>query len=345
MDNDINGILAFDRVGFGLTERPVTPNIDEEEEIIIKDNNNPYSIHFSLKIIKTFLDKFEMKSCILLGHSTGGLIANWFAYHYPSYVNGLILISPTGYMPSFIRSILNTKLGKPIILSLVRSEIGQVTLHQAWHNPQSISSNIIRNYKVCLKLKNWNESLLEMARIKPYSTHLKYHKSLSNITCPVWILHGDDDKLVTFRESVALSSHYKYCFGPIKLNHCGHIPHEEISNEFVSIIRNIIVQELKQFNSNKTSYQLENNSNANDINNNIINKGAQKLKEIFKLNRNTSNDLNQLSNTENVVKSSTTNQTELQHENDNKTENENINTSINNRNNNKVTENSALLSD
>ncbi len=61
------------------------------------------------KVIKTFLDKFEMKSCILIGHSTGGLIANWFAYQYPSYVDALILVSPTGYMPSFVRSMVDRK--------------------------------------------------------------------------------------------------------------------------------------------------------------------------------------------------------------------------------------------
>merc|ERR1719273_1611378 len=118
-------------------------------------------------------------------------------------------VSPTSGMPAFIRSILNTKLGKPIILSLVRSEIGQVTLHQAWHEPSNIPWSVIRCYKEVLKLKHWNESLLEMARVKPYCGSSKYHKSLSMLQCPVWILHGDDDKLVAFRESVALSQHFK----------------------------------------------------------------------------------------------------------------------------------------
>eukprot|EP01084_Bolivina_argentea_P035863 66406_1 len=85
--------------------------------------------------------------------------SNWFTYHYPKYVDGLILTSPTNGMPTFIRSILKTKLGKPIILSLVRSEIGQVTLHQAWHSPSDISSNIIESYRSVLKLKNWEPAI------------------------------------------------------------------------------------------------------------------------------------------------------------------------------------------
>jgi len=207
-DNQIQGILAFDRVGFGLTERPLTETSEESMSGLSENTGemDPYSMQFSLKILKTFLDKFEMQKSVIIGHSTGCLVANWFAFHYPQYIKALILISPTHGMPAFIRSILNTKLGKPIILSLVRSEIGQVTLHRAWHDPNSVPAHIISAYKQVLKLKNWNESLLRMSQTEPYSKMEQYHKCLSKIDCPVWLLHGDDDKLVTFRESLQLAA-------------------------------------------------------------------------------------------------------------------------------------------
>jgi len=265
----------------------------------------------------------------------GGLVANWFAFHYPSYVEALVLVSPTTGMPMFIRSILKTKLGKPIILSLVRSEIGQVTLHQAWHNPSSIPSEVIYSYKQVLKLKNWNESLLEMARVKPYSNSSKYYKSLSMIKCPVWLLHGDDDKLVTFRESLALSQHFKYSFGPIKLKNCGHIPHEEIPKEFVNVIQNIIKEQLKKFNKDKNSYHLNatdddgQSTNDND-NDNIFDKGAQKFKQmIMNITHKKESEKELTKNHANLI---------INDNNDNNDNNKEEEM-------NKVTENSALLSD
>eukprot|EP00484_Ammonia_sp_Unknown_P022764 CAMPEP_0197030374 /NCGR_PEP_ID=MMETSP1384-20130603/9623_1 /TAXON_ID=29189 /ORGANISM="Ammonia sp." /LENGTH=610 /DNA_ID=CAMNT_0042459705 /DNA_START=614 /DNA_END=2446 /DNA_ORIENTATION=+ len=317
LGDQIRGILAFDRVGFGLTERPLIATEEDEEQQLQQplqpqteqkqdqdtesESMNPYSIEFDLKILKTFLDKFNMTKCILIGHSTGCLLANWFAYHYPSYCEALILISAATEMPSFIRSILKTKLGKPIILSLVRSEIGQVTLHQAWHNPSCIPTSVIHSYKQVLKLKNWNESLLEMARVKPFSSSAKYHKALSRLTCPVWLLHGDDDKLVTFRESVSLAQHFQFAFGPIKLRNCGHIPHEEIPKQFVKVIYQIVCQQLVQFQQHKSSYQLNLSGHENDDgqdDGNIINKGAKKIKDMMKnihiIHRKGSNDISKL---------------------------------------------------
>eukprot|EP00483_Globobulimina_turgida_P008870 UN08888 len=180
-----------------------------------------------------------------------------------------------------------------------------------------------------------------MAKVKPYSNASKYHKLLSQITCPVWLLHGDDDKLVAFGESCNLSSYFTYCFGVIKLKDCGHIPHEEIPNKFVDIIKNIIEKELDEFNlrKNQSSYRLqfESRSNGNNANeNNILNKGAQKLKEII-LNINLS--LNKSTKTQNA-----------RTENENKHEKlpdieASTSTSTININNNKLTESSALLSD
>ena len=176
-------------------------------------------------------------------------------------------------------------IGKPIILSLVRSEIGQVTLFRAWHDPNSVPSHIVHAYKQVLKLKNWNESLIQMSRTKPYSKMDEYHKSLSEIQCPVWLLHGDDDKLVTFRESVLLAQRYKYGFGPIKLRNCGHIPHQEIPKEFVEIIVDIVCRKLIEFERRDVNL-LCNAEEEKVVENgdvaNILNKGKEKFKQMMR---------------------------------------------------------------
>lgn len=245
------GILAFDRVGFGLTERPLystnesnDENVSNQPTITTDDTiNNPYGILFSLHILQIFMDKFNLqkRKCILIGHSTGASIANWFTILYPKYsIHSLLLISPTTGMPSFIRSILKTKLGKSIIMSLVRSEIANVTLHQAWNDPQQVPSYVINAYRSVLKLKNWNESLLEMARVKPITKHKhEYFQRLKSIRCPVWIIHGSDDRLVHIRESQQLLGYFK-CAKLIMIENGGHMPHEEMPKIFVRNVMHIL---------------------------------------------------------------------------------------------------------
>ena len=81
---------------------------------------------------------------------------------------------------------------------------------------------------------------------------------------------------VAFRESVALSQHFKYCFGPISLSQCGHIPHEEIPKGFVQMIQDIVCNELKAFKARSPSEQ----SIVEDPVG-FINQGAHKIKEML----------------------------------------------------------------
>ena len=125
------GLLAFDGPGLGLTERKVS-QISDKTSKITNVNENPHSTQFCVNIVKVFLDKFDLKTnVILISHSTGFNIRREICVLYGSYIHSCIL--PTNGMPGFIRRILilKTALGKRVRLELIRGEIGRVTLHQA----------------------------------------------------------------------------------------------------------------------------------------------------------------------------------------------------------------------
>ena len=69
-----------------------------------------------------------------------------------------------------------------------------------------------------------------------------YNKILKELKCDyVFILHGDDDKLVSNRECKSIFKIFNQNLNLkvkklIKIKHCGHIPHEELPIKFVSII-------------------------------------------------------------------------------------------------------------
>eukprot|EP00493_Phyllostaurus_siculus_P003426 UN03441 len=92
---------------------------------------------------------------VLVGHSTGASFACAFAQKYTERVEALVLVAPSTGIPTFVRSILKMKLGKTIMLNLIRSDIGQVTIQRSWHDPSKIPAEVTAAYRACLKLPNW----------------------------------------------------------------------------------------------------------------------------------------------------------------------------------------------
>lgn len=226
-----NLVIAFDRPGFGLTSRPLNGDWAE----------NPYTTHFSATLVTRIMDALSLKTAILIGHSSGGAVAVLSALNNPERIKGLILVSPTIFtegFPQLVRSLFRTRLGKELVRQLVRTEIGEVALRRAWRHPERIPEDIIQNYKRTLKVAGWHEALMELTNVPP----IKLTSRLQNLTVPVVIIHGDEDKLVPLNES-------KNVVSELSLNHTadlivlednGHVPHEETPQLFVQHARNFL---------------------------------------------------------------------------------------------------------
>ena len=80
-------------------------------------------------------------------------------------------------------------------MQLIRSEIGNVWLHRAWHSIDNVPKNTLNAYRASIKTNHWEQSILAAAVSKQPKTK-EYHKILNKIDCPVTIFHGTDDKLV-----------------------------------------------------------------------------------------------------------------------------------------------------
>jgi len=219
-------ILAFDRPGFGLTSRPRSLR-----------TCNPYSVEFSVLLLEQIMKKHSVTEAIIVAHSSGALVAYHMARSYPKKVIGLCLVSPSPHgMPMFVRQILKTSLARPIILNLIRSEISQFTLWRAWHDPDKVDPKVFAAYRAPLLLPNWEESLVQMTRIKPPENILDV---LESISCKVVVLHGSDDKIVRFRESEEVCRAFSATSEAtlVRILDCGHLPFEELPEEFSRHVR------------------------------------------------------------------------------------------------------------
>ena len=123
---------------------------------------------------------------VLVGDSTGASFACAFAQEYYESVEALVLVVPSTGIPTFVLSILNMKLGETIMLNLIRSDIGQVTIQRSWHDPSKIPAEVTASHCTCLNLSNWGDALLAMSRIESSFnlnnalTETKYPGTFSN---------------------------------------------------------------------------------------------------------------------------------------------------------------------
>lgn len=222
-------VVAFDRPGFGLTERPLP---DEWE------GRSPYSPDAQSDLTAALIEALGFNQAVLVGHSAGGAIAVRTALQYPSRVAALIMedasIYETGGAPWALEPLLDTpqmrRLG-PWLVRGIRSW-GNAFAESAWHNPAGITPEVWRGYLKPLRADNWDVGLWELIRAnQPPPTEA----DLIRLRIPVLVLSGRQDQIVPVESSVRLAealSDSRLATFP----DCGHIPHEECPEDFLNAV-------------------------------------------------------------------------------------------------------------
>ncbi|MGB9828423.1 MAG: alpha/beta fold hydrolase, partial [Thermosphaera sp.] len=82
--SSIGRVIAFDRPGFGLTER-VEPG---------RTPYNPYTSEGVVELTYRLLSRLNVSRAVFIGHSAGGGLALLFALKHPEMVESIVLIAP-----------------------------------------------------------------------------------------------------------------------------------------------------------------------------------------------------------------------------------------------------------
>ena len=197
---------------------------------------------------------------INLGHSVGSISAAKEAIRLQREGQGLdalILIAPAifsseplGRLAKGILSIVSLsvvfflRVSRPLLVlvlrSLVRSKSFWVNaLSAAYQDPSKLTSRMVENYRLASMVKGWEVGLCRFieSRVTP-SNDPDLVSDLSSLKCPVLIVHGSRDKLVSLGNSVKLSERLK-CRLEI-IEDCGHCPQEERTEEFINALASFI---------------------------------------------------------------------------------------------------------
>jgi len=220
-------VIAYDRPAFGLTERPLA-----------WEGLNPYGPEAQVALVTGLLDHFGVQQAILVGHSAGGTVAMQVALAHPERVAALILVDPAVYaggLPQWLRPLLSTpqmrRLG-PLLARQIQAR-GPETLELAWHDPARLSAATVELYQRPLQAENWDRALWEFTLA---SRPLDLAERLDELTLPVLVITGDDDRIVPTADSLRLAGELPGAELAV-ISEAGHVPHEEQPEAFMDAVR------------------------------------------------------------------------------------------------------------
>ena len=226
-------VIAFDRPAFGLTQRPMPGEWQGQ---------NPYSPEAQVALVIGLMDVLEIDQAILIGNSAGGTVALSTALAHPQRVTGLVLVDAAVYSgggaPAWILPLFRLpqydRIGQLISRSLLQN--GDRLIETAWHDPARISADVLDGYRKPLKANNWDRSLWELTKASGESN---LADRLAELTLPVLVVSGDDDRIVPTDQSVRLAEEISGA-RLVVFTACGHVPQEECPDQFLQAVKPFI---------------------------------------------------------------------------------------------------------
>lgn len=232
---DEHHVVAFDRPGFGLTDRPMPGQWA---------GLSPYSPEAQVDQTFGLLDALGIRQAVLVGHSAGGTIAILAALRHPERVQALILVDPAihaqGGPPAWLAPLLKTpqarRLG-PLFVRAIKGW-GVQTIRTAWHDPSHISPETFAGYEKPMRAENWDRALWEVT----IASHpLGLEQDLGQLRMPILVITGVDDRIVPTSETLRLAKQLP-ASQLVVIPAAGHLPQEEQPQAFLDAVNAFLSQ-------------------------------------------------------------------------------------------------------
>ena len=210
------------------------------------EGESPYSQQSQVELVIGLMDKLNIKKAILVGNSAGGTISMLTVLQYPERVQALILVDPAVYAgggtPSWVKPILRTPqmdhLG-PLVARQIQTR-GPELIKLAWHDPSKVTPETLEGYRKPLQVENWDKALWYLTIS---SQEIGLVEQLNELTLPVMVITGDDDRIVPTEQSIQLANELPNAILRI-IHQCGHVPHEERPDEFMQAVEVFLASSL-----------------------------------------------------------------------------------------------------
>lgn len=226
-------VIAYDRLAFGLTERPTQ-----------WEGDNPYTSSAALHQLEQLLAAQQIDSPILIGNSAGGTLAIAYTIAHPDTVHALILVSPAvgsgGSRYANLGWLLQTpqmqRIGPLLVRGIQRSGLDMI--EQAWHDPTNQPADTLPLYTKPLQAENWDFALWQYSTARDGDA---LNLTLHDLNLPVLVITGDDDRIVPTQNTINNAREIPNA-SLVVLPNCGHVPQEECPTEFLSTVNEFLAK-------------------------------------------------------------------------------------------------------
>jgi pimeloyl-ACP methyl ester carboxylesterase len=181
-------VIAFDRPGFGYSERPRTTIWTPEAQA---------------RLLHKALQQIGVDNPVVVGHSWGTLVALSMALEFPQDVRGLVLMSGYYYPSVRLDVTVMSQPAIPIIGDLMRYTISPLLSRLIWplavkriFSPAEVPESFKRlPVWMMLRPSQLRASAADTALMIPAA--IKLNKRYEELSVPVKVLAGDGDKLIS----------------------------------------------------------------------------------------------------------------------------------------------------
>ena len=229
-------VVAFDRPGFGLTERPPRRRWR---------GTNPYTRETAARIGWELLDHHGIDQAVLIGSSAGGNSVLEMYARRPERVRGLALMSPaiTGDVgvPPPLRPLLRTPQARRIGPLLARRFAGDITRERvsgSWHDPARATEQDVEPYQRMLQVEGWDRGFWEVMTAEPPPD---LRGVLRSIDVPTVVIAGASDRVISEDANAGTASAIAGARSVV-LPDCGHTPHEECPDQLLPALRDFLAR-------------------------------------------------------------------------------------------------------
>jgi pimeloyl-ACP methyl ester carboxylesterase len=231
---DDHQVAAFDRPGFGLTERPDRGSWGDE---------HPYTRRTSARITAELIDHLEAPDAVLVGSSAGGTTALETFAMAPERVRALVLISPaiTGDVgpPAALRPLLRSPQVRALGPRLVERFAGEITLERiarSWHDPTRATDDDLAAYTRPMQVEGWQRGFIDLFGAEPPPNLTGV---LPTVDVPTMVVSGASDRVISAswnRRTAAAIPGARYEV----IRDCGHTPQEECPDQLLELLRDFL---------------------------------------------------------------------------------------------------------
>lgn len=218
-------VIALDLNGFGYTERP--------------RGTSAYSTSGQAALVVSVLDKLDVDSAVIVGHSYGAGVAAYLAQEHPDRVRALALVDGGA-------AVSRSRRGLPAILQplvswwvtsfmLNERAIGEA-LRGSVRDPVVVTADMVEGYLRPLRVEGLDRALRGLTAPPP---EFQAKVEPSRIRQPTLIVWGREDEVIPLRVGESLFEALPDARLHV-IEECGHLPMEETPEEFVAALREFL---------------------------------------------------------------------------------------------------------